>query len=218
VDVATPPGPNLLVGTGPFIFKEWVRGSHAVLERNPNYWDKPKPYLDRVIIRFMPDAAARAAAFESGDLDLGGSAPVPLADLPRFEANPKFSIDRRNFAYTGQQHQIFFNLETPELKDRRVRLAIAHSLDLQRIVDTVFYGNAMVSPSPVSVALKPFYDPTVKARAFDPALAEKLLDEAGMPKKADGMRLRLRLLSTRSSMRDLPISCANRCAASASTR
>src|SRR3712207_6930540 len=45
------PGPPLHVGTGPFVLKEWVRGSHAVLERNPNYWDKPKPYLDRIIIR-----------------------------------------------------------------------------------------------------------------------------------------------------------------------
>jgi peptide/nickel transport system substrate-binding protein len=52
VDVATPPGPALLIGTGPFVLKEWNRGSHVVLERNPNYWDKPKPYLDRVVIRF----------------------------------------------------------------------------------------------------------------------------------------------------------------------
>jgi len=193
VDVAAPPAQNLHVGTGPFMLKEWVRGSHAVLERNPNYWDKPKPYVDRVIIRFMPDAAARGAAFEAGDVDLGGSAPVPLADLPRFENNPKFTIDRRNFAYSGAQHQIFFNLETPALQDKRVREAIAHAIDINRIVDTVFYGNAAVSPSPISVALTPFYDPAIKPRAFDVARAEKLLDEAGLAKKADGMRLQLRL-------------------------
>jgi peptide/nickel transport system substrate-binding protein len=194
VDVATPPGPALLIGTGPFVLKEWVRGSHALLEKNPNYWDKPKPYLDRVIVRFITDAAARAAAFEAGDLDLGSSAPVPLADLPRFEANPKFSVVRREYAYIGQQHQIFFNLETPVLKDKRVREAVAHALDLDRMVETVFYGAAKVSPSPISVALAPFYDPTVKARAFDPARSEKLLDEAGLPRKADGMRVQLRLL------------------------
>ena len=193
VDLAAPPGPPLLVGTGPFVLKEWVRGSHALLEKNASYWDKPKPYLDRVIIRFMPDAAARAAAFEAGDLDLGSSAPVPLADLPRFEQNPKFTVDRKDFAYTGAQHQIFFNLETPALKDKRVREAIAHSLDLDRIVETVFYGAAKVSPSPISVALTPFHDSTIKPRAFDPARAEKLLEEAGLPRKADGMRVQLRL-------------------------
>ncbi len=103
VDVATPPGPPLLIGTGPFVLKEWVRGSHAVLERNPNYWDKPKPYLDRVVIRFMPDAAARAASFEAGDLDLGSSAPVPLSDLPRFENDsPFYRWSRQDYAYSGR--------------------------------------------------------------------------------------------------------------------
>ena len=194
VDVAAPPGPPLHIGTGPFILKEWVRGSHAVLERNPNYWDKPKPYLDRVIIRFMPDAAARAAAFEAGDLDLGGSAPVPLSDLARYKDHPKLAVDTRSFAYTGAQHQIFFNLDTPVLKNKKVREAIAHSLDLDAIVETVFYGQAKVSPSPVSVALTPWYDPAVQARKFDPALANKLLDEAGQPRGANGMRFPVRLL------------------------
>lgn len=194
VDVAAPPGPPLLIGTGPFVLREWTRGSHVVLERNPNYWDKPKPYLDRVVIRFMPDAAARAAAFEAGDLDLGSSAPVPLADLPRFERDPRFAVYRQDYAYSGAQHQIFFNLETEVLKDRRVREAVAHALDLNRMVDTVFYGAAKVSPSPVSVALTPFHDPAIKPRAFDPARSERLLDEAGLPKKADGMRVQLRLL------------------------
>ena len=194
VDVAAPPGPPLHIGTGPFVLKEWVRGSHAVLERNPNYWDKPKPYLDRVIIRFMPDAAARAAAFEAGDLDLGGSAPVPLADLARYKNHPKLAVDTRSFAYTGAQHQIFFNLDTPVLKNKKVREAIAHALDLDAIVETVFYGQAKVSPSPISVALTTWYDPEVKARKFDPELAGKLLDEAGHPRAAGGMRFPVRLL------------------------
>ena len=194
VDVATPPGPPLLIGTGPFVLKEWVRGSHVVLERNPNYWDKPKPYLDRVVVRFMPDAAARAAAFEAGDLDLGSSAPVPLSDLPRFEADPRFTVLRQDYAYSGAQHQIFFNLDTPVLKDKRVREAVAHALDLNKIVETVFYGAAKVSPSPISVALGPYYDTTIKPRAFDTARSEKLLEEAGLAKKGDGMRVQLRLL------------------------
>lgn len=193
-DVATPPGPPQHIGTGPFVLKEWVRGSHAVLERNPNYWDKPRPYLDRVIIRFMPDAAARAAAFEAGDLDLGGSAPVPLTDLDRYKNHPRLAVDTRSFAYTGAQHQIFFNLDTPVLKNLKVREAIAHAIDLDAIVETVFYGQAKVSPSPISVALTPWYDPAVKARKFDPALANKLLDEAGQPRAAGGMRFPVRLL------------------------
>lgn len=58
------------VGTGPFKFKEWVRGSHIVFERNADYWDAPRPYLDKLIVRFIPDASARAIAIETGEIDL----------------------------------------------------------------------------------------------------------------------------------------------------
>jgi peptide/nickel transport system substrate-binding protein len=192
-DPAAPPGPQLHIGTGPFVLKEWVRGSHAVLERNPDYWDRPKPYLDRVVIRFMPDAAARSAAFEAGDLDLGGLAPVPLADMDRFKSDPRFVVDTRSFAYSGNQNQLLFNLDSEPMKNRKLREAVAHALDLDAIVATVFYGYALPSPSPVSVALITFYNPEVKARKFDLELANKLLDEAGLPRGANGTRISLRL-------------------------
>ena len=59
------------IGTGPFKFKEWQRGSYIMLERNPDYWDQPRPYLDTLIFRFIPDGAARAVALESGDVQYG---------------------------------------------------------------------------------------------------------------------------------------------------
>ena len=59
------------IGTGPFVFKEWKQGSHIVLERNPNYWDPGKPYLDRIVIRFIADANARAVALETGEIHGG---------------------------------------------------------------------------------------------------------------------------------------------------
>ena len=86
------------VGTGPFVFKEFVPGSHAIFERNPNYWDKPKPYLDRVIARFIPDAVARAAALESGSVDLG-NAVIPISDVERFKKLPQLRIDSDHWPY-----------------------------------------------------------------------------------------------------------------------
>ena len=82
-DVATNPRNNSPVGTGPFIFKEWVRGSHVRLERNPNYWNAPKPYLDVAVARFIPEAAARA--LESGEAQLANKS-IALSDIDRFEA------------------------------------------------------------------------------------------------------------------------------------
>ncbi|MFM9616221.1 ABC transporter substrate-binding protein, partial [Streptomyces niveiscabiei] len=90
---STNPKTNAPVGTGPYIFKEWVRGSHIVYERNPTYWDKPKPYIDRLVVKFIPDAAARAVAFEAGTVDLGGETPVPLSELDRLKNDPRIGIE-----------------------------------------------------------------------------------------------------------------------------
>jgi peptide/nickel transport system substrate-binding protein len=59
------------IGTGPFRFKEWVRGEHVIYERNADYWDSPRPHLDQLVVKFIPDPASRSAALESGDVDLG---------------------------------------------------------------------------------------------------------------------------------------------------
>ena len=72
------------VGTGPFVFKEWVRGSHILFARNSNYWDAPKPYVDQVVIQFVPDIAARSVAIETGKIRLTPATPISLSDLPRF--------------------------------------------------------------------------------------------------------------------------------------
>ena len=180
------------IGTGPFILKEWVPGSHLIFDRNPDYWDAPKPYLDRVVLRVILDPAARAAALETGEIDIGAN-PVPLSDIERLKANPNLVVDTRTYAYSGPQQQLFFNYENDILKKRDVRLAIAHAIDLQKLVDIALFGYAQVSPGPISTALPKWYDPSIKAREPDPKLAEKLLDDAGYPRDGSGTRFRLRL-------------------------
>ena len=181
------------IGTGPFLFKRWDRGSDVVLERNPNYWDAGKPYLDRVIVRFIPDLAARSAAFETGELDLGAGPPVALSDVQRIEALPNIGHETRGYEYNGSDQQLFFNYDNPIFADKRVREAVAHAIDVQKLIDVVFYGLAVIAPSPLSYNLAAFYDPSIKPYAYDPRLAEKLLDEAGFPRQADGIRFRIRL-------------------------
>ncbi len=181
------------IGTGPFVFKEWVKGSHVIVERNPNYWDKGKPYLDRVVIRFIADQSARSAAFEAGELDLGGGPPVPRSDLARLRGLPKLGFETRGYEYNGSITQLYFNYENPIFRDRRVRAAVAHAIDLNRLLDTVYFGYGKVSPTAISPNLTQFVDPSIPSYRFDPALAGKLLDEAGYPKKADGTRFPIRL-------------------------
>lgn len=181
-----------VIGTGPFILKEWVPGSQLIFDRNPNYWNAPKPYLDRVVLRVILDPAARAAALETGEIDIGAN-PVPLADIERLKSNPNLVVDTTTYAYAGPQQQLFFNLDNEIVNNKSVRRAVAHAIDLQALVDIALYGYGQVSPSPISVALPKFNDPNIKQHAFDPKQAEKLLDEAGYPRKVDGTRFKVRI-------------------------
>jgi peptide/nickel transport system substrate-binding protein len=192
-DVPTSPNGSAPIGTGPFVFKEWVRGSHIILERNPNYWDEGKPYLDQIVVRFVPDGAARAAGFETGEFDIGGDNPIPLSDLERIKALPNIGTDSRGYQTKGDQTQLIFNLDNQYLKDVRVRRAIAHAIDLNVILNTVWYGYGHVSPTPISTFLPHYQDPSIKPYAFDLEAAETLLDEAGYRRDAAGVRFQLRL-------------------------
>jgi peptide/nickel transport system substrate-binding protein len=170
-----------------------VRGSHIILERNPDYWDAGKPYLDLIAMRFVPDGAARAAGFETGEFDIGGDNPIPLSDLERIKALPNIGVDSRGYETKGDLTQLIFNLDNEYLKDVKVRRAIAHAIDLDVILNTVWYGYGHISPTPISVFLPRYYDSSIRPYAFDLKAAEQLLDEAGYKRGTDGIRFKLRL-------------------------
>jgi peptide/nickel transport system substrate-binding protein len=183
------------IGTGPFVFKEWVQGSHIILERNPNYWDKPKPYLDRVVVRFVLDAAARAAALESGAADLAnGTGGIPLSDVERFRKLPGVEIDTRISPYLGSHQQIYFNLDTPALQKVEVRRAIAQAIDVNAFAKTVWYGLGTPSASPIGKGISRYHDASIRPYPYDPKAAEAALDAVGFKRGAGGTRLKLRVL------------------------
>ncbi|MGI2033909.1 ABC transporter substrate-binding protein [Rhizobium panacihumi] len=186
------PKTEQIIGSGPFVLKEWVPGSHILLERNPDYWDAPRPYLERVIVRLINDAGARAAALETGEGDIGPN-PVPLADLERFKASETLRVDDRIYAYAGQQNQLVINLENSYLKELKVRQAIAHAIDVPALINVVLFGYAIPSPTAISPGLGKFHNPDIGFAKFDTALSEKLLDEAGFPRKEGGKRFKLRV-------------------------
>ncbi|MEZ2410360.1 ABC transporter substrate-binding protein [Bosea sp. RCC_152_1] len=190
-DPVSNPAHNAPIGTGPFVFKEWQRGSHILYERNPNYWDQPKPYVDRLIVRVVTDLAARAVALESGTADIAGDNPVPLAEVGRFAAIPQLGVEERGSAYSGDINQLVFNLDNPYLKDVRVRQAIAHAIDKKAYLDIVWYGYGDIANGPVVPALKQWHATDLPAYKFDPKRAEALLDEAGLKRGGGGVRFRL---------------------------
>jgi peptide/nickel transport system substrate-binding protein len=185
------PASSAPIGTGPFVFKEWVRGSHVLFERNPNYWDQPKPYVDRLVVRFLPDPAARAAAIETGQAQLAPGNPVPLGDLDRFKALKNLTFETNGYQYTNNVTRIEFNLERPIFQDIRVRQAFAHAIDRKSLLDIVWYGYGQPVVGPIHPNLKRFYVPDLAVPLFDVAAANRLLDQAAHPRGADGVRFKV---------------------------
>ena len=187
----TNPRNNAPIGTGPFRFVELVHGSHLILERNPDYWDAGKPYLDRIVYRFVNDSAARAVAIETGEADLADGTVIPLSEIDRIAALPHIAIERKGTIFNSGVKRLEFNLDNPILADLRVRQAIAHAIDKQFIRDIVWYGHGQIVSGPISPDLAPFHVKDLPSYPLDLKKAEALLDDAGYKRGTDGIRFRL---------------------------
>jgi peptide/nickel transport system substrate-binding protein len=187
--VLTNPANNAPVGTGPFRFVRWNRGSDIVLERNPHYWQPQQPYLDRLIFRFLPDAGASAAALETGSIQLATN--MAPADIARLRKNGALAVDTRPTGYSSLISSFEFNLDRPALRDVRVRQAIAHGIDRQFLVKNVWFGDAVAATSPLPATLPAFFGADLPAYAYNLQQATTLLDQAGLKPDSRGVRLTL---------------------------
>ena len=181
------------VGNGPFKIGEWVRGDHITLTRNTDYWRKPEPYLDRVVIKIMPDTSARVLALRAGEVDYIIPDYMPLSAVKSIQKSPQFSV--QEVSYPGSDI-IILNTKNPALSKPEVRQALLIATDRQFIHDKVFYGLGGIPRSAFDTRLWA-YDPAIdyqKMYPFDPAKARQMLDAAGFPVGADGYRFAIRLL------------------------
>jgi peptide/nickel transport system substrate-binding protein len=192
-DFTTHPALNAPIGTGPFVFKEWKKGDFIRLEKNPSYWDKGKPYLDAIVVRVVPDAAARAAAIEKGEVQLGVFNPVPLSDVKRLTALPTVKAETRGYEYFAPMYMMEVNLRLDHLKDKRVRQAMLHALDRKFVADNLWFGFAKPATGPIASS-SPFYTTQgVPQYPYDVARANAILDEAGYKRGAGNMRFKVAL-------------------------
>ena len=141
------------VGSGPFEFSEWRRGSFIELVRNDDYFKDGLPYLDRVIGQIVPDASSRLVAFEQGEIDFLHMYILPNDQIGRLKEDEQFEI-----AYGGNgpatSEFLLFNLREGPLADKEVRQAIAHALDLDDIRDKALFGQGQVATSHINGALE----------------------------------------------------------------
>lgn len=183
------------IGTGAFVFKEWKRGNHIRLIKNPDYWDKNKPRVDELIFRIIPDAGARSVALQNGSLQYAPLEPVALIEAKRLEQGSDLVIDTKGWRANAPMFFMDFNLRQNRFQDVRVRHAIAHAINKDLLCKVVFYGFAKPATGPVPSSQPRFYTPETPQYPYDPEKAEALLDEAGFRKDSNGVRMRFNHLN-----------------------
>lgn len=169
---------TVMVGTGPFKFVEYRPGTSLTLERNPNYYEEGRPYLDRMVIKVIPDEVTRVAALRTGEVDFAQiTDPLSLRILEN-DASLKTQV-----VPMLRRSLLVFNVQDPALADVRVRQALSIALDRQEIVDLALGGFGEIS-GPFSPGLAAWALPLSEVPIYNEApnleKAKQLLAEAGV--------------------------------------
>ncbi|WP_158743613.1 ABC transporter substrate-binding protein [Acidisphaera sp. L21] len=192
VDPAANPTANKPIGTGPFKFGSWERGQYIRLDRNPNYWQNGLPYLDRIIARFIADSSTRSAALETGEAHYAAFSAVNYSDVARLKANPMLDTTSKGYEMFSGISEIELNEHRPPFDKREVRQAIAYAIDRKFIIDNIQYGFGKPATGPISSTFAASGLYTDDVLRFDVpdriAIANKLLDDAGLKRGEGGMR------------------------------
>jgi peptide/nickel transport system substrate-binding protein len=164
---------KILVTGGPFRLAAHIPQQTIILQRDPTYWNAPRPYLDRLVFRILPDMAGQLAQLFAGDVDLVPSVAPQEAD--RVVADP----DLRLVEYPSRLWGLVgWNNRRSMFADRRVRRALSLGINRKALVDTVFRGHAKLATGPVLSSMWAF-DRSLPQLPYDQAQAAALLAQAG---------------------------------------
>ena len=203
-DILNNPANTAPIGTGPFKFVQYERGQYVIVERNPNYWRKDFPYLDRIVWRFITDKAAATAALETGQVQTSEYNALSLADLDRLKSDKRFVVSSKGLEANAFNNTLEFNTRRKELADVRVRRAIAHAIDVPFFIENFIYGEGKPATGPIPSS-NAFYPADSKIPyAFDAKKSAALLDEAGYKAGAGGVRFTLKLVPIQNG-EDVPL-------------
>ena len=169
-------GPDSMVGTGPFMFKEWVKGDHVTLVKNPSYWNASAggPYLDEIKFQPISDTTATLNALQSGGIDM--SQTLAPSDVPTVKADSSLQyFDRGSACNVGvlamnQNHKPFDNL--------KIREAVGYAIDRDAIVKAYFGDTGVVLKNWTPPGTK--FAKDLNIPTYDPAKAKQLIQESGV--------------------------------------
>jgi peptide/nickel transport system substrate-binding protein len=189
---STPPAD--IVGTGPFVLREYLPGQRVVLERNPRYWRRaedgqPLPYLDRIVLELVPDQNAEVLRLQSGALDFTHGELRPEDYVAVRRAEEAGTLTLVELGVSTSPDAFWFCLK-PEAKRadprfafvqrRELRQAISHAVDREEFAQTVFLGEAVPIWGPITPGNRAWFTPNVTRYPHDDARARALLESIGL--------------------------------------
>lgn len=167
------------IGTGPFTLTNYVPKQSATFQKNPNYWQKGLPYLDGAQFTFFTENQPQVLALQGGNVDMMLS--TPFQGSQALFSNPNINILT---ARSSQYREVAMRVDMDPFTDKRVRQAIALTLDRQKIISGLFNGKGDLGDDHIFAPIFPIA-PTLPQRNQDYAMAQKLLTDAGHP---DGIK------------------------------
>jgi peptide/nickel transport system substrate-binding protein len=165
------------VCSGPFMVDAYERGSQVVLVPNPHYWGKGEdgaalPYVEKVVLRYMPDSNSRVLGLQNGDIDAALSLPLNQAgsigktDGLALEVSPSYRLD-----------YVYLNHAKKPIDDARIRLAMNYAANHDAMMKAVYFGYGEVPNS--FMPKVNYWSPNVAAIPYDLEKAAALVKEAG---------------------------------------
>ena len=200
-----------LVGTGPMMLTDWTDGSSITWNRNPDYWgydekypDNRLPYIDRLRALIMPEPATYMAALRTGQVDyVGPIGAAQMRTLDQVESLQKTNPELVIWPFFNRSDNgVGMNVQVEPFDDIRVRKAMQMAINLKEINNAYYKGYADVTPqgqlhrsfAEVVTQFEDWPEDVKRVFDYDPEGAEALLDEAGYPRGADGVRFKTELM------------------------
>ncbi len=162
-------------GAGPFKLVEYQKDNRTVLEKNSDYWDKGKPYLDRIVLRPIPTDSTRLAELRAGGVDMAEA--LPLQDIQRLRQSKEIIVSEK----VGYRWEYFgFNLrdEYPG-RAKKFRQAFQWAIDREALHQVAYFGTGSIGYDGILPG-SPYHDPNYKPFKRDMDMAKRLLDESGI--------------------------------------
>lgn len=163
-----------VVGSGPFMLKEWRSGQRIVLVRNQHYFDPALPGLDAIVTQVGVDQELAWLKFQAGEIDVSA---IPPAEFPYVMKTPHLSSLTLHITTLSTDY-LGMNCQMKPFDDVRVRQAFNYAIRKNKLI-AILNGRGVIANGVLPPGL-PGYDPTVRGYPYDPVKARQLLEEAGL--------------------------------------